>query len=228
VTTEQREQQEPSMEEILSSIRRIIADEEADHARADDEDELGAAEARAEALDDEAETLAEVADEHQDDDDDVLELTKVVRESGEIVDLRSERSGLDPADDEAEPAEPGSAGDRDDDEIEVAAREPGDVIQDSPYGKDAPVPSEQARISELMSASAATVASGAFAKLSQALQRTPEDASVADRSGRTVEQFIEDIARPMLKEWLDEHLPAIVERLVQKEIQKLSRRAELN
>jgi cell pole-organizing protein PopZ len=32
----------------------------------------------------------------------------------------------------------------------------------------------------------------------------------------------------MLKEWLDEHLPAIIERLVQKEIQKISRRAELN
>jgi uncharacterized protein len=216
------------MEEILSSIRRIIADEEADHARADDEDELGAAGARAEALDNEAETLAEAADEDEDSDDDVLELTKVVRESGEIVDLRSERSGADPADEEAEPAEADFAGDRNDDEIEPAAREPVDAIQDSPYRKDAPVPSEQARISELMSASAATVASGAFAKLSQALQGTPEDASVADRSGRTVEQFIEDIARPMLKEWLDEHLPAIVERLVQKEIQKLSRRAELN
>jgi cell pole-organizing protein PopZ len=32
----------------------------------------------------------------------------------------------------------------------------------------------------------------------------------------------------MLKEWLDEHLPPIIERLVQKEIQKISRRAELN
>ena len=90
------------------------------------------------------------------------------------------------------------------------------------------MPSEQARISELMSASAATVATGAFAKLSQALQRTPEEELVADHAGRTVEQFIEDIARPMLKDWLDEHLPAIVERLVQKEIQKLSRRAEMN
>jgi uncharacterized protein len=216
------------MEEILSSIRRIIADEEADHARAGDEDELGAADARAEALDDEAETLAEAADEDQDGDDDVLELTKVVRESGEIVDLRSERSGADPADEEAEPAAPDFAEDRADDEVGFAAREPGDAIQDAPYRKDEPVPSEQARISELMSASAATVASGAFAKLSQALQRTPEEESVADHSGRTVEQFIEDIARPMLKDWLDEHLPAIVERLVQKEIQKLSRRAELN
>jgi cell pole-organizing protein PopZ len=50
---------------------------------------------------------------------------------------------------------------------------------------------------------------------------------VAEGSGRTVEQFIEDIARPMLKEWLDQNLPAIVERLVQREIQKISRRAEL-
>ena len=78
-----------------------------------------------------------------------------------------------------------------------------------------------------MSATTASVAGGAFAKLSQALQRTPEEESVADSSGRSLEQFIEDIARPMLKEWLDQNLPAIVERLVQKEIQKISRRAEL-
>jgi cell pole-organizing protein PopZ len=32
----------------------------------------------------------------------------------------------------------------------------------------------------------------------------------------------------MLKDWMDEHLPAIVERLVEKEIQKIARRAELN
>jgi hypothetical protein len=72
------------------------------------------------------------------------------------------------------------------------------------------------------------MATGAFAKLSHAVQRTPEEVSVADGAGRTLEQFVEDIARPMLKEWLDEYLPAIVERLVQKEIQKISRRAELN
>ena len=37
VTTEPREQQEPSMEEILSSIRRIIADEEPHDDGADEE-----------------------------------------------------------------------------------------------------------------------------------------------------------------------------------------------
>jgi hypothetical protein len=33
--------------------------------------------------------------------------------------------------------------------------------------------------------------------------------------------------RPLLKEWLDQNMPPIVERLVQKEIQKIARRAEL-
>ena len=215
------------MEEILSSIRRIIADEEA-HADGADDDELGAAEARSEAMGDEAEGLARAAEDDEDSEEDVLELTRVVRESGEVVELQTERSSSDPAFEESEPAGPAFAGYGADQEVALADREPGSVTEHAPQIEDNPVPSEKARNSELVSGSVATMATGAFAKLSQALQRTPEEESVADGSGRTVEQFVEDIARPMLKEWLDEHLPAIVERLVQKEIQKISRRAELN
>jgi uncharacterized protein len=233
VTTEPREQQEPSMEEILSSIRRIIADEEADDRSAGEDDELGTADAQSEALDEDAEALAQAADDQDSEDEDVLELTRVVRESGEVVDLQSERSSADDAAEDSVFAARGDADDSADREVELAPFDqspeeyPTDPIQDDLQRKDQVVPSEQARATELMSATAATVATGAFAKLSQALQRTPEEESVADRSGRTVEQFIEDIARPMLKDWLDEHLPAIIERLVQKEIQKISRRAEL-
>ena len=118
-----------------------------------------------------------------------------------------------------------------DQKVALAGHEPGGGIEmprTSIERKDEQVPSEKVRTSELVSGAVASMATGAFAKLSQALQRTPEEVSVADGSGRTVEQFVEDIARPMLKEWLDDHLPAIVERLVQKEIQKISRRAELN
>jgi hypothetical protein len=213
------------MEEILSSIRRIIADEETDDSRSGD-DELGIAGTQAESLDAAAEGLARVADDEDDADEDVLELTKVVRESGEVIDLQGERSSADDTmdngarDDDAEPIEAAAAHYPSDEEPVGAGR---DHIQ----RKDQVVQSEHARAAELMSATTASVASGAFARLSEALQRTPEAESVADSSGRTVEQFIEDIARPVLKEWLDAHLPAIVERLVQKEIQKLSRRAEL-
>jgi uncharacterized protein len=209
------------MEEILSSIRRIIADEDAHDDAADDE--VAAAEARSEG---DADSFAQGA---EDDEEDVLELTRVVRESGEVVDLQAERSSLDPAIEAAEPAaEPAFAGYGAEQRIALDGDEPRSGIDHAPQIEDEQVPSEKARNSELVSGAAATMATGAFAKLSQALQRTPEEASVADGSGRTVEQFIEDIARPMLKEWLDEYLPAIVERLVQKEIQKISRRAELN
>ena len=78
----------------------------------------------------------------------------------------------------------------------------------------------------LVSDVTAGVATGAFAKLSQAVQRTPPEIAVADDAGRSVEQFAEDMMRPMLREWLEENLPAMVERIVQKEIQKIVRRAE--
>ncbi|MBL8595542.1 MAG: DUF2497 domain-containing protein [Devosia sp.] len=42
-------------------------------------------------------------------------------------------------------------------------------------------------------------------------------------SGVTIEDMMRDMLRPMLKEWLDENLPAVVERMVEKEIARVSR-----
>lgn len=223
MTSEQREQQEPSMEEILSSIRRIIADEETEEGSSDDED-LGAAEAQADALNEDADALARAAEDE--DPEDVLELTRVVRDSGEVVDLRAE-GAEDAPDDDEEPA-------ADDDELELTALD--DAADDEPAAPPfEPSKQEDTRAvetksatigPELVSATAASAATGAFAKLSEAFRTSPEE-SIADGSGRSVEQFVEDMVRPMLKEWLDENLTPIVERLVQKEIQKIARRAEL-
>jgi uncharacterized protein len=222
--TEPREQHEPSMEEILSSIRRIIADEEAEDGTSDD-DELGAAEAQADALNEDADALARAAEDEGS--DDVLELTRMVRETGEVVDLKTEGAAL-----AGPPAEPERALEPEPaaDEVELAPadEEPAAFIQDQPKQEKTAVEIKSAATrGELLSATAASAASGAFAKLSQAFQRTPAEESVADGSGRTVEQFIEDMIRPLLKEWLDDNLPQIVDRLVEKEIQKIARRAEL-
>ncbi len=43
---------------------------------------------------------------------------------------------------------------------------------------------------------------------------------------RTIEDLVKEVMRPMIKEWLDEHLPALVERLVGREIDRMARRAE--
>ena len=40
---------------------------------------------------------------------------------------------------------------------------------------------------------------------------------------RSIEDLVEDMLRPMLKSWLDDNLPTLVERLVRAEIERVSR-----
>lgn len=42
-------------------------------------------------------------------------------------------------------------------------------------------------------------------------------------AGVTIEDMMREMLRPMLKEWLDENLPSVVERMVEKEIARVSR-----
>jgi cell pole-organizing protein PopZ len=78
---------------------------------------------------------------------------------------------------------------------------------------------------ELVSTSAAAASAEAFAGLAQAVE---EDETAARRlpvseGGETIEDMVRAMLKPMLNEWLDNHLPEIVERLVEEEIQRLSR-----
>jgi hypothetical protein len=65
----------------------------------------------------------------------------------------------------------------------------------------------------LVSAATAASVDSAFDTLAQTAQ---------PRSGRTVEELVSELIRPVLKTWLDDNLPAIVERLVRAEIERLS------
>jgi uncharacterized protein len=48
------------------------------------------------------------------------------------------------------------------------------------------------------------------------------------RGGRTVEELVTELIRPMLKTWLDDNLPALSERLVRAEVERVSRAQRLN
>lgn len=48
--------------------------------------------------------------------------------------------------------------------------------------------------------------------------------AMSANTSRTVEQMAEEMMRPLLKNWLDENLPPLVERLVREEIERVSRR----
>jgi hypothetical protein len=47
--------------------------------------------------------------------------------------------------------------------------------------------------------------------------------TVLVQNARTLEDLVKDMLRPMLKSWLDENLPGLVERLVRAEIERVSR-----
>jgi uncharacterized protein len=68
---------------------------------------------------------------------------------------------------------------------------------------------------DLISAATSAQVGSAFNRLAQA---------VAAPKGPTLEELVSEMLRPMLKAWLDEKLPAMVERLVQAEIERVSRK----
>jgi hypothetical protein len=163
------------MEEILSSIRRIIAEEEKDRggptAKADEAPSPAAAE------------------------DDVLELTDIA--------------------DERPPA-------ASDDTLELT--EP--LVEPTPDDRskeDMPV-ATTTKDDGLISAGAASASASARAKLTRAAAAEERPAPLA---GRTVEDLLAELLRPILKDWLDQNLAGVVERVVEQEVKKLARRAEL-
>jgi hypothetical protein len=81
----------------------------------------------------------------------------------------------------------------------------------------------------LVAAGVAGVASSAFDRLSQAVQDSVPAPMAPDPgptmgAGKTLEELVKEMLRPMLKEWLDKNLPPMVERFVEREIVRLTRR----
>jgi cell pole-organizing protein PopZ len=166
---------EPSMEEILASIRKIISDDAppvASDAAAD-----------------------------------IIELTQVVEEDGSVVDIAPS----------PQPEVPPMA----------AAPEPAPQPQPAP-APAAPIfkPSET-----LVSEPAASAAGSALSALAstveiERLSSAPMTSTSFGNGSRTLEDMVIELMRPLLKQWLDENLPATVDRLVQKEIERISRRKD--
>ena len=66
----------------------------------------------------------------------------------------------------------------------------------------------------LMSAQTATVVNSAFNSLAQ---------TVLSSNARTLEDLVKEMLRPMLRSWLDDNLPGLVEKIVRAEIERVSR-----
>ena len=223
-------QQEPSMEDILASIRKILSEDEEEGG------EGGAAEA---APDEAPEVSAAPEPEpepehvHEPEEDDGPDLAALLAESDE--------------EDEAAFAEP-------EPETPPAALELTDEMlaggEEESYAEPepAPAPAPQAPVMEqpayqppppqqqpeqqyqpygtegLVADQVEQVAGVHIAQLAQAVAQ--ERALTLGNQGITIEQLVREICTPILKQWLDHNLPYMVERVVRQEIERIVSRSE--
>lgn len=191
---------EPSMEEILASIRRIISDDEAKPA------EEAATPQVEVAPEPEPEPAAAI-------DDDVL-------------DLGAEAALVAAPAPEPAPTPPTALSDDSDvafiEEEPVAAlppEPPAPVVEPQPAPIQ-PEPQPQPAfasapdMASLLSDQASSVVTHAFGQLAS---------TVLSNNARTLEDLVKDMLKPMLKTWLDDNLPTMVERLVRAEIERVAR-----
>jgi len=188
--TQPAKSQEPSMEEILASIRRIIADDDATKTApraAEPAMAEGTPFAAESELPADIEPPPAVVDAGQP--SEILELT-------ESMAAPMSEPGVMP-----EPMPQfGAIDGKSDVDFDDAAAAPA-----------TPVGEERGR---LISGSASAAVDSAFSALAQ---------TVLVQNARTLEDLVREMLRPMLKSWLDDNLPGLVERLVRAEIERVSR-----
>ncbi len=197
--------QEPSMEEILASIRRIIAEDQdvSKVPEAADEDEA----------------------EDESDPDDVLELPEPVAlaapepkpEAEHELEAHREPETL-PNLDIAVPEidfsdqPPTVEADRPPPHEPVRPLEA--VIKAASRQAEPPRLDDNALTEALLSSTAGAAVGQAFNMLSH---------TVLTQNARTLEDLVKEMLKPMLKVWLDDNLPPLVERLVRAEIERVAR-----
>ncbi len=170
-----------SMEEILSSIKRIIADEDSNRAAGG-----GPRPPRRKAAAKASAPVDEAADEEN-----VLELTEAI----DTVDAEGAAPAVTRAQDQHQDA---------DEDNEAMAKPATSATQDAPA---APV----------LSDSSAAAIRQSLSSLSSLLVKP-----AADAPSNTLEGLVQEMLRPMLKEWLDANLPGMVETMVKREIEKIT------
>jgi cell pole-organizing protein PopZ len=226
--------QEPSMEEILASIRRIIADDEAKPAAGEKPASPAAAAKPAVMKDIPPSAIAPMpkpvpapkpapppppapepaASNNQDDIDAMLaSLDAATPEAdirpaqpepeADVFELTDEMAVPEPAPATFSKVEP-----RDDIEFTEATkasrRQP---AYEPPFESAAPT-------RPILSHSTVSAVESAFNSLAN---------TVLSNNARTLEDLVKEMLRPMLKSWLDDNLPGLVERIVKAEIERVSR-----
>ena len=182
---------EPSMEEIIASISRIIAEDKPGAER-----RVGATAP--------SEATASTAK------GDILELTQVVDEDGSVREVRPW------AGDAAAPSR----------SLDAPTASPADATGRIEPQSSRADPVLEPRLGSggerIVSTTTSEAVAATFAQLG-ALPRERRDETELPLGGveRTLEEIVREMLRPLLRAWLDSHLPGIVERLIREEIARV-------
>jgi cell pole-organizing protein PopZ len=206
--------QEPSMEEILASIRRIIADDDTGKPQKPEPAPPKPAAAGEPAA---QPAVAEPAAMIHDDIDTMLssfDQPPPASATPPHADPQREPEVLDLTEAMATP-EPEPPGFR--------APEP-DVMSEPPPPEPEPDSPSRRHASQTLQAPSAEgpiVSAATSAAVDAAFNALAH--TVLVQNARTLEDLVKEMLRPMLKTWLDDNLPTMVERLVRAEIERVSR-----
>lgn len=97
-------------------------------------------------------------------------------------------------------------------------------MMDNPITDDKPMTADTTSTDTLISAQAAAAATESLSKLLSSNIAVERD-DVSHVGKVTLEDITRELMKPVIKTWLDQNLPQIIEKIVQKEVEKLSRRA---
>ncbi len=243
--------QEPSMEEILASIRRIIADDEAKPPAgekaapapeaAKPEKPAAPPAAKAPEVAPARPPAAAVpkpaappprpaappppppapepaASNNQDDIDALLagldesttpEEVRPAQPDGEVFELTDEMAVESPP-----PPQPAFQKVEPQDDLEFAESAAARAIGRQPVFEPSFAPPPSSPSPAILSQSTVSAVESAFNTLAH---------TVLSANARTLEDLVKEMLRPMLKSWLDDNLPGLVERIVKAEIERVSR-----
>jgi uncharacterized protein len=184
---------DPSMEEIIASISRIIAEDK------DPADRRVGTKAQ-------SNTVAPASGEKSD----ILELTQVVTQDGSVrrVSPWAEGTTAPSASPDTPTASPADA---------TGRSEPRPSHADP-----ALEPRLDSGRERIVSAATSGAAAAAFAQLGALPRERRNETELPLRAvERTLDEIVREMLRPLLQSWLDDHLAGIVERLVREEISRV-------
>jgi len=193
---------EPTMEEILASIRRIISEDEPEKSDA------GPAMPESEPVREKIVDTAPISE------------PEPAYNAGVSEDRAGEGEYV-PQFDREPQADLPDLDDDDDGDLELTQRVEThgdlDVLAPEPEALPEPAlpPGPPPSIGTIVSDQVAAVASASFDKLAQNI--------LMPAYGRTLEDVVREMLTPMLKDWLDTYLPDIVEKTVQAEVERIAR-----